>query len=69
MFRSLDDSGEMSLGRPAVIFRIGAKFGKLGSHFRLRTGAWTEDRTSAFLGLSSGWPILIETTKRKVLLG
>lgn len=61
----------MSLGRPAVtvIFMIGAKFGKLGSHFRLRTGAWPKDRTSAFLGLSSGRPILTETTKRKVLLG
>lgn len=71
MLRSLNDSGEMSLGGPAitVIFMVGAEFGQLGKHFRLRAGARPEDRPSAFLGLSSGRPILTETATRKGLLG
>lgn len=48
---------------------VWVEFGKLGKHFRLRAGVWPEDRPSAFLGLSSGWPTLRETTARKDLLG
>lgn len=72
---SLNNFRKVCLGGPGYLqtitmtFMVGTKFEKWGRHFQLRASAQPEDRPSAFPGLSSGWPILTETTIEKDLLG